>query len=208
MKFAKPPTCFGHNLTIFRECESSYGEVATIYLPVVWRHEFICLCHVLVCSIDAPVESGGVIVLWSIVWDRYARMQSYMYDCMCSIDAPVESGGVIVLWSIVWDRYACMQSYMGLCSYVCCSVINDSLWWRCCVIIASQLFIRDPLVHGFMSCSVSLAGPYLCLLCRICVAYADCGLFVLMYLICSLNLVFIPLSVCPTYTLLHVLHMQ
>jgi len=57
-------------LTIFRECESSYDEVATIYLPVVWRHAFICLCHALLCSIDAPVESGGVIVLWSIVWDR------------------------------------------------------------------------------------------------------------------------------------------
>jgi len=39
---------------------------------VVWRHAFICLCHVLVCSIDDPAESGGVIVLWSIVWDRYA----------------------------------------------------------------------------------------------------------------------------------------
>ena len=37
---------------------------------------FICLCHALVCSIDAPVESGGVIVLWSIVWDRYACRHS------------------------------------------------------------------------------------------------------------------------------------
>ena len=53
-------------MTIFRECESSYDEVAIIYLPVVWRQAFICLCHVLVCSIDVPVESGGVIVLWSI----------------------------------------------------------------------------------------------------------------------------------------------
>ena len=44
---------------------------------------FMCLCHVLVCSIDVPVESGGVIVLWSIVWDRYACIQSYMgFDCM------------------------------------------------------------------------------------------------------------------------------
>jgi len=35
------------------------------------------LRHVLVCSIDDPAESGGVIVLWSIVWDRYACIQSY-----------------------------------------------------------------------------------------------------------------------------------
>ena len=33
------------------------------------------------CSIDAPAESGGVIVLWSIVWDRYACIQSYMGLC-------------------------------------------------------------------------------------------------------------------------------
>ena len=43
-----------------------------------------CLCHVLVCSIDDPAESGGVIVLWSIVWDRYACIQSYMG--LCSYD--------------------------------------------------------------------------------------------------------------------------
>ena len=36
--------------------------------------------------------------------------------------------------------------------------------------------------------------------------YADCGLFVLMYVMCSLYLEFIPLPVCPTYTLLHGLH--
>jgi len=28
-----------------------------------------------------PAESGGVIVLWSIVWDRYACIQSYMGLC-------------------------------------------------------------------------------------------------------------------------------
>ena len=72
MKISKSPTCFGHSLTIFRECGSSYGEVAILYLPVVWRHAFICLRHVLVCSIDDPAESGGVIVLWSIIWDRYS----------------------------------------------------------------------------------------------------------------------------------------
>jgi len=44
---------------------------------VVWRHAFICLCHVLVCSIDDPAESGGVIVLWSIIWDRYACIKPY-----------------------------------------------------------------------------------------------------------------------------------
>ena len=39
-----------------------------------------------------------------------------------------------------------------------------------------------------------------------CMAYADYGLFVFMYLMCSLYLMLIPLPVCPIYFLLHVLH--
>ena len=38
------------------------------------------LCHVLVCSIDDPAESGDVIVLWSIVWDRYACIHFLFRD--------------------------------------------------------------------------------------------------------------------------------
>ena len=45
LKFAKTPTCFGHNLTILRECKNSCNEVATIFLPVVWRHAFVCSCY-------------------------------------------------------------------------------------------------------------------------------------------------------------------
>jgi hypothetical protein len=48
--------------------------------------------------------------------------------------------------------------------------------------------------------------PYSFLFYKICVAYADVELFYFMYLICSLNLTFIALPDCPTYTLLHVLH--
>jgi len=36
--FAKTPTCFGHNLTILTEYKNSCNEVATTFLPVVWRH--------------------------------------------------------------------------------------------------------------------------------------------------------------------------
>jgi len=43
-------------------------------------------------------------------------------------------------------------------------------------------------------------------LCKMCIAYADCGLFDLIYLTCSLYFVFMPLPICPIYTILHVLH--
>jgi len=38
LKYAKTPTCFGHNLTILREYKNSCNEVAIIFLPVVWWH--------------------------------------------------------------------------------------------------------------------------------------------------------------------------
>ena len=52
--------------------------------------------------------------------------------------------------------------------------------------MASQQFIRVPLSHSFSNCIVLLALPYSCLLFKMCEAYAEVGLFVLMYLICSL----------------------
>ena len=70
----------------------------------------------------------------------------------------------------------------------------------------SQQLIRVPLVHAFSNCKVSIAGPYSCLFCNMCIAYADCGLLLLIYLMCSLYLVFIDLSDCPIYALLQVLH--
>jgi hypothetical protein len=50
--------------------------------------------------------------------------------------------------------------------------------------------------------------PYSCLFSRMCAAYADVELLDLIYLICSLNLTSIALPDCPTYTLLHMLHLS
>jgi len=46
---------------------------------------------------------------------------------------------------------------------------------------------------------------YLCLLLRMCDAYAEIGLFVLIYLVCSCCHISIDLPFWPTYDLLHVL---
>jgi hypothetical protein len=61
-------------------------------------------------------------------------------------------------------------------------------------------------LHDCISFSVSFAVPYSCLLFRMCVAYAEAGLLVLMQRICSLCLIVIGLHDSPTYALLHVLH--
>jgi len=73
---------------------------------------------------------------------------------------------------------------------------------------ASQQFILVPLLHGFNNSSVSSAVPYSCLLFSTCNAYAEVGLLVLMYRVCSLCLVGIDLPDCPTYELLQVLHLS
>jgi len=50
------------------------------------------------------------------------------------------------------------------------------------------------------------AFPYSCMLFNMCNAYAEIGLFVLMYLGCSRCRIPIDLPVWPTYELLRVLH--
>ena len=72
----------------------------------------------------------------------------------------------------------------------------------------SQQFILVPLLHGFNNFSVSSAVLYSCLLFSMCNAYTKIGLLVFMNRVCSLRLVVIDLSDCPTYALLQVLHLS
>ena len=67
---------------------------------------------------------------------------------------------------------------------------------------ASKQFIFVPILHGFNNSRVSSAVPYSYLLFSMCNAYAEIGLLVLMYRVCSLCLVDIDLPDCPTYELL------
>jgi hypothetical protein len=50
--------------------------------------------------------------------------------------------------------------------------------------------------------------PYSCLLFNTCSAYAEVGLLVLIYSMCSLCLIVIDLPDCPIYALLQVLHLS
>jgi hypothetical protein len=66
--------------------------------------------------------------------------------------------------------------------------------------------MRVPFWHACNNCSVLSLVPYSCLFSKICVAFADFGLFVLIYLIRSSYLTFIALTDCPKYAPFHVLH--
>ena len=65
-----------------------------------------------------------------------------------------------------------------------------------------------PFLHGFNNYNVSSAVPYSFLLFSMCNAYAEIVLLFLIYRVCSLCLVAIDLSDCPTYELLQVFHLS
>ena len=94
----------------------------------------------------------------------------------------------------------------GFVSLTRCSVINTFCWWNACIYSASQQSMLVPFWHACNNCSVFSFVPYSCIISKMCVAYADFGLFVLICLICSLYRTLLAQPDCPTYTPLHVLH--
>ena len=58
----------------------------------------------------------------------------------------------------------------------------------------------------FIRVIVMLIGPYLCLLFRMCNAYANWGSLCFVYLMCSWYLCFKLQLTCPMYNVWHVLH--
>ena len=62
-------------------------------------------------------------------------------------------------------------------------------WWYSCMYSDSQQFINLTFLHAFTNSIIRSCSPYSCLLSRICSAYADWGLFVRIYQICSLYMV-------------------
>ena len=134
-----------------------------------------------------------------------------MYDgltlCWCSLCAGAVS---TELWWVT-DYMTCLlvtlvEVYGGLRSLAFCSSISLFWCWKICTQNDSQQFTLFLLLHGFSSSTVWSAFPYSCLLFRMCNAYAESGLFVFMYLVCSRCRIPIHLPVWPKYESLHVLH--
>jgi hypothetical protein len=74
-------------------------------------------------------------------------------------------------------------------------------------LVSLQKYIEAPLFQtGLAFLGRVSVVLYSCLFSNICAAYADVELFVLIHVICSLNLTFKATPDWPTYSLLHVLH--
>jgi len=153
-----------------------------------------------------PKNFGGCQVTWnewvSIVLLRYLLFFFYVMSVwfgLCS--SPVVSAvSLYLVESVVltWSKKI-------LCSCYSCSVIRYPLLWLPCKYSDSQQFINLPFLHASTNSIIRFCSPYSCILSRICSAYADWGLFVRIYLICSLYLAYVELLVWPMYTPWHVL---
>ena len=119
--------------------------------------------------------------------------------------------------ALVWPVHSVASFPFGviarrrLKSYVCCSVIGFPARWNSWIYLYSQQFMRPPpfphLLHCFRSLEVVSAGPNSCLFCNMWFSYAYCGLQFLIWLTCSLYLISVSQPDCPTYSLLHVMHL-
>jgi hypothetical protein len=112
-----------------------------------------------------------------------------------------------VWWELNRSRHQTVWCIVLWCQprWRVCFLISISCRWKICMKSDSQEFIFIPLLHV---CSNSMdwsAFPYSCRLFKICNAYAEIELFVLMYLVCSRCFIPIDLLVWPTYELIQVL---
>ena len=89
-----------------------------------------------------------------------------------------------------FERLSCLvmlvRAYSGLGSLVFCSSTNKFCCWSTCI---QNDFQQFPLLHVFNNCIVCSGLSYLCLLLRMCNAYAELGLFPFIYLMDSLCLI-------------------
>ena len=119
--------------------------------------------------------------------------------CCCTVPVWLVLSAASFLFGVIARR--------GLKAYVCCSVISLPARWNSWIYLYSQQFMQPPLLHCFRSLKVVSAGLNSCLFCNMWFAYTDCGLQFLIWLMCSLYLICISLLDCPTYSLLHVMHL-
>ena len=134
-----------------------------------------------------------------------------MYDglTLCWYSLCAGTVGTELWW--ITDYLTCrlatvVEVYDGLRSLTFCLSISVFWFWKICTQNDSQQFILFPLLHGFSSSIIWSAFPNSCLLFRMINAYAESGLFVFTYLVCSRCRILIYLPVWPTYELLHILH--
>jgi hypothetical protein len=126
---------------------------------------------------------------WPVCWCCYVSPVCTESDCVlssvkCFVKLP-RAEGWVHLSSAHWS----ISSVVVVCA--CRKTPNISTSYLCCMLVI------------IVWCS---GLPYSSLLLRMCDAYTETGLFVLIYHTCSWYLITLDLPMWPTYDLLHVLH--
>jgi hypothetical protein len=143
--------------------------------------------------------------------EAYDGKRLWTYLCVCVPDVLVCGMFGCKLSLIACG--SCASSYNGFGPLTCCSVTSRFYWRYIWMNMFSQWFILLLFLHGCISFRESFAVPYSCLLFSIRVAYAEAGLLVLMYLICSLCLIVMGYltvqhnSYCMCYILFRIFHL-
>ena len=131
-------------------------------------------------------------------------MRQFAYHVVQKYAAGSAAGQVCVIYYVMRDwLWVTWEDSSCLCKFVeGVGVTNLSFCNQCFVLVEYMHIQGFPTIHtcAFMACLqyLSYVVPYSCLFCRICIAQEDCGILVLIYLICSLCLMSIDLPDCLT----------
>jgi hypothetical protein len=131
-------------------------------------------------------------------------MDSPVCWCCCYV-SPGCTASLSVCW-VVWHvSLSCLGHIQGWVQW------SSAHWSISSVAVMSACRKTPNISTSYLYCMLVIivwcSGlPYSCLLLRMCGAYAETSLFVLIYHICLWYLIAIDLPVWPTYDLLHVLH--
>jgi hypothetical protein len=109
----------------------------------------------------------------------------------------LRSSYYVAAWRVSVCPVMLPRAYRGFSSCGWCSSVSKPRFCNCCVWNVSQQFIKFPLLQLCNSCSVRSGLLYSCQLLRTWMAYAEIGLFVLMYRIRSRCLIAMVLLDCP-----------
>ena len=133
----------------------------------------------------------------------YSRMDLPLVDLVSVLVWRVLSvGGYWVMWHVVllWWPGSIVGWFHWPSAHRSVSPVVVELACK----MTSNRFFFFPLLYVFNNCMVCYEFQYLCLLLRMCDAYAEIGLFVLIYLVCSCCHISFNLPFWPTYDLLHI----
>jgi hypothetical protein len=183
---------------LFDHLQEAVLRAVTTFSACLHHQVVYLLCGCMLSAIQCLYKNDSMI-LFAKIWRKWSIWQKrvWNYLCVCVPNVLICGTFGCDLSLIACGSFA--SSYNGFGSLTCCSMMSRFCWWCIWMYVFSQWFIFLLFLHGCISFRVLFDVPYSCLLFSICVAYAEAGLLVLMYLICSLCLIVTGLPDCPIY---------